>query len=96
MSWVSLRAVTMMIGTSDVLRIERHTSNPSMPGSMMSMRTTSVGARPKLSRACSPLAVSTTTQPSSSSASLTDARMRSSSSTVRMRVPTPPSCLIGG
>src|SRR3712207_7113407 len=29
MSWVSSRAVTMMIGTSDTLRIDRHTSNRS-------------------------------------------------------------------
>ena len=40
--------------------------------------------------ACSPLSASSTDQPSSSSASFTAERIRSSSSTARMRVPTPP------
>ena len=58
------------------------------PGSMMSISTTSAGSRPKASMASSPLAVSSTVQPSSSRAIFTAVRMRSSSSTVRMRVPT--------
>src|SRR5581483_1989191 len=45
------------------------------------------------SSACSPVSASSTTQPSSSRAILTAVRMRSSSSTVRMRVLTPPSFL---
>ena len=84
----------MTMGTSLLRRIERHTSKPSMPGSMMSIRTTSVGWRLNESRASSPLSASSTTQPSSSRAILTAVRMRSSSSTARMRVPTAPSCPI--
>ena len=52
------------------------------------MSTTSAGSRWKCSRASSPVAASMTAQPSSSRASFTAVRMRSSSSTVRMRVPT--------
>ena len=59
-----------------------------MPGSMMSISTTSACSRPKASMASSPLAVSSTVQPSSSRAIFTAVRMRSSSSTVKMRVPT--------
>src|SRR5690606_4608291 len=78
----------MTIGTSDTRRMARHTSKPSMPGSMMSISTTSAGWRWKALSASSPVSASSTDQPSSSSASLTAVRMRSSSSTVRMRVPT--------
>src|SRR5215471_16076407 len=78
----------MTIGTSDTRRMDRHTSKPSMPGSMMSMSTTSAGCRWKAFRASSPVSASSTDQPSSSSASLTAVRMRSSSSTDKMRVPT--------
>ena len=78
----------MTIGTSLWRRSVRHSSKPSMPGSMMSISTTSGSARWKRSMASSPLPASSTVQPSSSSASLTAVRMRSSSSTERMRVPT--------
>ena len=67
--------------------MDRHTSKPSMPGSMMSISTTSAGSPWNCVRASSPVAASTTVQPSSSSASFTAARMRSSSSTARIRVP---------
>ena len=76
----------MTIGTSELRRIDRHTSKPSMPGSMMSISTTSAGSRWKCSSASSPVAASMTAQPSSSRASFTAVRMRSSSSTARMRV----------
>jgi hypothetical protein len=88
MSWVSLRAVTITIGTSLVRRNVRQSSNPSMPGSMMSMSTTSGVERANRPIAASPLSASSTVHPSSSRASLTADRMRSSSSTARMRVPT--------
>ena len=81
------------MGTSLLRRIERHTSKPSMPGNMMSISTTSAGSREKLSRATSPLSASVTSQPSSSSARRTAVRIRSSSSTVSIRVPTHPWCL---
>ena len=55
---------------------------------MMSISTTSGSARWNRSIASSPLPASSTVQPSSSRASLTAVRMRSSSSTERMRVPT--------
>ena len=78
----------MTMGTSLPRRIDRHSSKPSMPGSMMSISTTSACSRPKASIASSPLAVSSTVQPSSSRAIFTAVRMRSSSSTVKIRVPT--------
>ena len=53
----------------------------------MSISTTSAGLRAKASRAASPVSASSMTQPSSSRASFTAVRMRSSSSTDRMRVP---------
>ena len=87
MSWVSLRAVTITMGTSLLRRIVRHSSKPSMPGSMMSINTTSAGCRSNASTAASPDAAPSTVQPSSSNASVTASRMRSSSSTARMRVP---------
>src|SRR5262245_26126448 len=82
------------MGTSLERRIDRHTSKPSMPGSMMSINTTSAGSAVKRSSASSPVSDSSTTQPSSSRAILTAVRMRSSSSTARLRVPTAAWCLI--
>src|ERR671910_1167112 len=66
----------------------RHTSKPSMPGSMMSIRTTSAGWRWKALSASSPVSASSTVQPSSSRANFTAVRMRSSSSTDKIRVAT--------
>ena len=86
MSWVSSRAVTMTMGTLLMRRRERHTSKPSTPGSMMSISTTCAGFRRKMPSAVSPLEDSSTSQPSSSRASRSEVRIRSSSSTVRMRV----------
>ena len=40
---MSVRAVTMMIGTPLCRRISRQQPNPSIPGNMMSMMTTSKG-----------------------------------------------------
>src|SRR5918994_7853992 len=66
----------------------RHTSKPSMPGSMMSIRTTSAGWRWNELSASSPVSASSTVQPSSSRANFTAVRMRSSSSTDKIRFAT--------
>lgn len=75
------------MGTSLKTRRRRHSSNPSMPGSMRSTSTTSGWRRARASRAASPLSARSTALPSSSRTSCSDSLMRSSSSTIRIRAP---------
>ena len=76
----------MMMGTVLWWRSVRQASNPSIPGSIRSMRTSSKGSSVNRLTASSPLATSSTVYPSSSSARRMEDRIRSSSSTIRMRL----------
>ena len=79
-------AVSMMTGTLDRSRSERHTSLPGSPGSIRSSSTRSAPVRSKVSSASGPVAQTATSKPSLRSmyeiASLND----SSSSTTSTRV----------
>ena len=79
-------AVSMMTGTLDRSRSERHTSLPGRPGSIRSSSTRSAPVRSKVSSASGPVAQTATSKPSLRSmyeiASLND----SSSSTTSTRV----------
>src|SRR5450631_1139865 len=61
---VSVRAVSMTIGMPDSARIRRHTSMPSIPGSMRSNSTTSGRLSRNSAIAEDPLAQCTTSRPS--------------------------------
>src|SRR5499427_7914974 len=89
-SAASPRAVSISTGVSDLARSSRHTSRPSMSGSIRSSTSASKGSREKRSSPARPPAATDTRKPDSPRYSDTISASRASSSIRRIRSVMPP------
>ena len=96
MSVSSSRAVSISTGTGRSAWIRRHTSSPSMPGSITSSTTTSGRSRDAALTPASPSPTASTVQPSAESRCTIACAIAGSSSTTRTVVPAaPPAAVVG-
>src|SRR3954447_3852817 len=91
-SYSSPRAVSMMNGTGPRPRIRRHTSRPSMPGSIRSRTTRSGQCAAARASASGPSPARSTTYPARSRYPVTTSATVGSSSTTSTRAPACPYC----